>query len=92
MLLTVGLIVSPCSTIPGIGNGIQIFPGSVPLYRGRRLIGGAGVSGDGVDQDDIISFAAGRGFRPPADMRSDRVKVRNVRLPFVKFPRRPTTR
>jgi hypothetical protein len=84
--------VSSCSTIPGIGNGIQIFPGSVPLYRGLTLIGGAGVSGDGVDQDDLISFAASRGFRAPVNIRSDRVKVRDVRLPFVKFPRRPTTR
>jgi uncharacterized protein GlcG (DUF336 family) len=84
--------VSSCSTIPGIGNGTQIFPGSVPLYRGLTLIGGAGVSGDGVDQDDIISFVASRGFRAPVNIRSDRVKVRDVRLPFVKFPRRPTTR
>ena len=39
-----------------LANGIQIFPGSVPLYRAGRLIGGIGVSGDGVDQDDLISF------------------------------------
>jgi uncharacterized protein GlcG (DUF336 family) len=37
-------------------NGMQIFPGSVPLYRGTTLIGGIGVSGDGIDQDDLISF------------------------------------
>lgn len=37
-------------------NGIQIFPGSVPLYRGGVLIGAIGVSGDGIDQDDLISF------------------------------------
>ena len=45
-----------------LGNGIQIFPGGVPLYRGRQLIGAIGVSGDGVDQDDLIAFhAASRG-------------------------------
>lgn len=37
-------------------NGIQIFPGSVPIYRGSQLIGGIGVSGDGIDQDDMVSF------------------------------------
>lgn len=37
-------------------NGIQIFPGSVPLYRGTTLIGALGVSGDGIDQDDMVAF------------------------------------
>ncbi len=39
-----------------LANGIQIFPGSVPIYRNGVLVGGIGVSGDGVDQDDMISF------------------------------------
>jgi uncharacterized protein GlcG (DUF336 family) len=37
-------------------NGIQIFPGGVPLYRNGIFIGAVGVSGDGVDQDDMVSF------------------------------------
>ena len=37
-------------------NGIQIFPGSVPLYKNGILVGGLGISGDGIDQDDLISF------------------------------------
>ncbi len=37
-------------------NGIQIFPGAVPLYRGATLVGAIGISGDGVDQDDLIAF------------------------------------
>jgi uncharacterized protein GlcG (DUF336 family) len=81
-----------CTGIAGLGNGIQIFPGSVPLYRGRTLVGAVGVSGDGVDQDDLVASAGSRGFEAPADMRADRVFVRDVRLPYVKFPRRPTTR
>jgi uncharacterized protein GlcG (DUF336 family) len=37
-------------------NGLQIFPGGVPIYRNGKLIGGIGVSGDGIDQDDLVSF------------------------------------
>ena len=39
-----------------LANGIQIFPGSVSLYKNGILIGAIGVSGDGVDQDDLIAF------------------------------------
>jgi len=39
-----------------IANGIQIFPGGVPLYRDGLLVGAIGVSGDGIDQDDMIAF------------------------------------
>jgi uncharacterized protein GlcG (DUF336 family) len=37
-------------------NGIQIFPGSVPIYKGGVLAGAIGISGDGIDQDDMIAF------------------------------------
>ena len=48
---------SSCSGLGArLGNGIQIFPGSVPLYREGTLIGAIGVSGDGIDQDDTIAF------------------------------------
>ena len=36
-------------------SGIVWFPGSAPLYKGGRLVGGVGVSGDGVDQDDYVT-------------------------------------
>ncbi|HLY37876.1 MAG TPA: heme-binding protein [Candidatus Binatia bacterium] len=81
-----------CTRVPGLPNGIQIFPGSVPLYRGRKLIGAIGISGDGVDQDDIVAAAGSAGFEAPPDMRADQVMVRGIRLPYVKFPRRPTDR
>jgi hypothetical protein len=54
-----GVFPGDCATSEFQGrvrNGIQIFPGAVPLYRGGKLIGGIGVSGDGIDQDDLISF------------------------------------
>jgi uncharacterized protein GlcG (DUF336 family) len=78
-----------CTGIPSLANGIQIFPGSVPLYKNGRLVGAIGVSGDGVDQDDLISAMGSIGFEAPADIRADRVFVRGVRLPYVKFPRHP---
>ncbi|MFN7505250.1 MAG: heme-binding protein, partial [Limnobacter sp.] len=37
-------------------NGLQIFPGGFPIYKGNTLVGGVGVSGDGVDQDDMIGY------------------------------------
>ncbi len=90
-LLTEGRVISPCTPLgaPNIANGIQIFPGSVPLYKNGRLVGAIGISGDGVDQDDLISAMGSAGFEAPGEIRSDRVFVRGVRLPYVKFPRHP---
>jgi uncharacterized protein GlcG (DUF336 family) len=79
----------PCSTIPSLANGFQIFPGSVPLYKNGTLVGAIGISGDGVDQDDIIGAAGANGYAPAAAIRADQVFVRGVRLPFLKFPRSP---
>jgi uncharacterized protein GlcG (DUF336 family) len=81
--------VARCSSIPNIPNGIQIFPGSVPLYKNGELVGAVGVSGDGVDQDDLIAAAGANGFEPPAAIRADQIIVRGTRLPFLKFPRSP---
>ena len=93
--------------IPGqnrLQNGIQIFPGSVPVYRGNVLVGGIGVSGDGIDQDDMIGFlgANNAGLRlgaasvgnAPLSVRSDNVIVpvtggRTVRLRYVGCPFAP---
>lgn len=79
----------PCTSIPSLPNGLQIFPGSVPLYKNGVLVGAVGISGDGVDQDDIISAGGGNGFSPAPAIRSDQIFVRGVRLPFLKFPRSP---
>jgi uncharacterized protein GlcG (DUF336 family) len=79
----------PCTSIPNLPNGIQIFPGSVPIYKNGVLAGAIGISGDGVDQDDLIGAAGANGFSPPLNIRSDQIFVRGVRLPFLKFPRSP---
>jgi uncharacterized protein (TIGR03437 family) len=78
-----------CTNVPGLQNGLQIFAGSVPLYKNGVLVGAIGISGDGIDQDDTIASTGSVGFEAPADRRSDQVFVRGVRLPFVKFPRHP---
>ncbi len=36
-------------------SGIVFFPGSAGLYRNGVLVGGLGVSGDGVDEDDYVT-------------------------------------
>jgi uncharacterized protein GlcG (DUF336 family) len=78
-----------CSQLPNLANGIQIFPGSIPLYKNGVLAGAIGISGDGVDQDDIIAAAGAVGFTPPVNIRADQFIIRGTRLPFVKFPRSP---
>ena len=71
-------------------NGIVFFPGSVPLYKNGVLVGGLGVSGDGVDQDDYVTAQAAIGFAAPSKITADNLIVRGVRLPYLKFPRDPT--
>ena len=39
-----------------LANGLQIFSGGFPIYRGNTLVGGIGISGDGIQQDTMISF------------------------------------
>lgn len=70
-------------------NGIVFFPGSSSLYQSEILVGGFGVSGDGVDQDDVVTFAGSDGFQTPNRFRADRFFVGGVRLPYQKFLRNP---
>ena len=71
-------------------NGIVFFPGSLPLYKNGVLVGGLGVSGDGVDQDDYVTFQGAQGFLPPDNIHADNVIIDGVRMPYLKFPRNPT--
>ncbi len=74
---------------PGYQNGLTFFPGSVPLYKNGELVGALGVSGDGVEQNDLIAFDGGRGFEPPPELRIDNFTFNDVRLPYLKFPQTP---
>ena len=71
-------------------SGIVFFPGSAGLYRNGVLVGGLGVSGDGVDQDDYVTSGGTLGFEAPANIRADQILINGVRLPYFKFPRNPT--
>lgn len=84
-----GLVKPGPATNPNLPNGITIFPGGFPLYRNGVLIGAVGVSGDGIDQDDIVSASAAEAFPTPPGIRADRFAYREARLPYAKFPRNP---
>ena len=71
----------------GNQNGIVFFPGSTAVYSGRRLQGGFGVSGDGVDQDDVVTYFGATGFAAPQQIQAVQFYVRGIRLPYIKFSR-----
>jgi uncharacterized protein GlcG (DUF336 family) len=70
-------------------NGVTFFAGSTPLVRNGKLVGGLGVSGDGIEQDDYVTYLAAADFIPPPNTWADRIKINGVRLPMFKFPRQP---
>ena len=85
-----GVIVTNAPVLdPNLPNGITIFPGGFPLYRNGVMIGAIGVSGDGVDQDDLIAASGAQNFLAPVAIRTDQYFYRNARLPYAKFPRNP---
>ncbi len=49
-------------------NSIVTFPGGLPLYKDGILVGGIGVSGDNVDQDESVAFAGAEGYMPSDDV------------------------
>ena len=92
------LPVVPATGAARIPNGIQIFPGSVPIYVNATLVGGIGVSGDGVDQDDLIAFLGlhnagielGTGVgNAPLAIRADNLLPQGTRLRYVNCPFSP---
>ncbi len=87
-------VANPCTQgfqVPGPNqSGIVFFPGSEPLYINGVLVGGLGVSGDGVDQDDFVTAGGAVGFEAPASIRADQIIIDGVRLPYLSFPRNPT--
>ena len=88
----------PGATQSRLANGLQIFAGGVPIYRGTRLVGAIGISGDGIDQDDMIAFlglhqaglalGGALGNAPPG-MRADRIERQGLYLRYAQCPQGP---
>jgi uncharacterized protein GlcG (DUF336 family) len=82
---SIGLLTQPSGPLWNVGNsndpgtgddtveerGLIEFPGGLPLYKNGSLVGGIGVSGDGVDQDEDVAEAGAVGYEPPAVIRID---------------------
>ena len=89
-----------CTGNARIRNGITLFGGGFPIYRGNQLVGGIGVSGDGTLQSDLIGFLgianagnvlkSGIGNAPKA-IRADSIEPAGIgsRLQYVKCPVAP---
>jgi hypothetical protein len=94
---------APAIALGRLANGIQIFPGSVPIFKRGVLVGALGISGDGVDQDDMVAFLGvnnasvalrGRIKNAPKGLRADRVRITRggsqaLRLRYVQCPVAP---
>ena len=91
-----------CTGLHNLKNGLQIFPGGFPLYRvsgsTAQLVGAVGVSGDGVDQDDMVAFLGianasrilGTGLgHAPTNMRADSLALPGGQLRYVQCPQAP---
>jgi len=84
---TLGALTQPGGPLWNIGNssrqdGLIEFPGGVPLYRNGELVGGIGVSGDGVDADEHVAVAGTHGYEAPKAIRVD--TVLNNGAPYTK--------
>jgi len=74
-------------------NGVVYFPGSTALYKSGAIQGGSGVSGDGVDQDDFVTFYGSTGYYIPGTVTTaDEIRFEKNGLPLFRFSRNPTTR
>jgi uncharacterized protein GlcG (DUF336 family) len=100
----VSLAISPTLSLARVAmdkrlaNGLQIFAGSVPIFRGATLVGAIGVSGDGVDQDDMVAILGladasdtlkGSIANAPPARRADTLTPHGTRLKYVECPQAP---
>jgi uncharacterized protein GlcG (DUF336 family) len=90
---------TPTNGLARLANGEQIFSGGVPIYRSGsgQLVGGIGVSGDGIDQDDMVGFlglsrftsGGGKLRNAIRGTRADRFKPVGANLRYVQCPYKP---
>jgi uncharacterized protein GlcG (DUF336 family) len=77
-----------------LADGAQIFSGGVPIYRDNVLVGGIGVSGDGIQQDSLVAFLGvqdgpGALNNAPAAIRADTLSAGGVHLRYINCPPSP---
>jgi len=83
-----------------LADGLQIFAGAVPIYRGTTLVGGIGISGDGIQQDSMIFYLGLQDFsepstgitpiaNAPAAIRADLFAPEGINLVYVTCPTSP---
>jgi len=77
-----------------LANGLQIFSGSSPIYRGNVLVGGIGVSGDGIQQDSMVSYLGLQNGpttlnNAPVNIRADLLTPGGIHLRYVNCPAAP---
>jgi uncharacterized protein GlcG (DUF336 family) len=83
-----------------LADGLQIFSGGFPIYRGSTLVGAIGISGDGIQQDSMISFLGLQNFseptaglvplsNAPAAIRADTLAPEGIQLRYVNCPASP---
>jgi hypothetical protein len=96
--LVAGDTTSGCTGNTRLKDGITLFGGGFPIYRGGQLVGAIGVSGDGTDQSDLIAFVgianAGKTLNSgvgnaPASMRADTLLPQGTRLRWANCPQSP---
>jgi len=82
---SIGLLTQPGGPLWNVGNsndpgtgddtieerGLIEFPGGLALYKNGVLVGAIGVSGDGVDQDELVAEAGAAGYEPSPVIRVD---------------------
>jgi uncharacterized protein GlcG (DUF336 family) len=83
-----------------LADGLQIFSGATPIYRGSTLVGAIGVSGDGIQQDSMISYLGLQNFSEPTSgvtplanaptaIRADTLAPGGINLRYVNCPASP---
>lgn len=63
---TVGKMAAPGGSLYGIqnthGGRIILFGGGLPLSVGKKIVGGVGISGGSVDEDEEVAFPVQQAF------------------------------
>lgn len=77
-----------------LADGMQIFSGGVPIYRGNILVGAIGISGDGIQQDSLVSYLGVQNGpatlnNAPTNIRADQLSAGGVRLRYINCPPSP---